>query len=192
MSGPIIGTDGKRYPDLWLSPDDRLSLAAAVHQLHCAEGLSVRKVLARIEDAHGIRRSVGWAAGVIKTQRCERCSGVRTGTPEQAPRRVKVQGDLFHGRVPDSAVYVGRAAAGLKRSAYANPYSLKRHSLDESRRLFRQLLPTLDLTPLRGRDLACWCALDFPWCHGGDLIEAANRDTKAQNETPDTKDIPDE
>jgi len=36
------------------------------------------------------------------------------------PQRVRVAGDLFHGRVPDGAVYVGRAARGLTVSPYAN------------------------------------------------------------------------
>ena len=44
-------------------------------------------------------------------------------------RRVKVTGDLFHGRIPDGAVYVGRAAPGLRRSPYANPYPVKTYGL---------------------------------------------------------------
>ena len=31
-----------------------------------------------------------------------------------------------------------------------------------------------DLSPLRGKDLACWCPLDQP-CHADVLIELANR-----------------
>ena len=31
----------------------------------------------------------------------------------------------------------------------------------------------LDLSPLRGRNLACWCALDQP-CHADVLLELAN------------------
>lgn len=38
------------------------------------------------------------------------------------PRRVVVEGDLFHGRLPADAVYVGRAAPGLRRSRWANPH----------------------------------------------------------------------
>lgn len=38
------------------------------------------------------------------------------------PDRVQVAGDLFHGRVPAGAVYVGRAAPGLRRSPWANPF----------------------------------------------------------------------
>lgn len=45
------------------------------------------------------------------------------------PRRVRVQGDLYHGVIPVAddglpAVYVGRAAPGLKASPYANPFKV--------------------------------------------------------------------
>lgn len=94
----------------------------------------------------------------------------------RSPLRVRVSGDLFHGVIPAGAIYVGRSAPGLKRSPYANPYSVKAYGLVESRRLFLEhTLPALDLAPLRGRDLACWCAPDAEWCHADDLIEAANR-----------------
>ena len=46
-------------------------------------------------------------------------------------RRIKVTGDLFHGQVPDGAVYVGRAAPGLKGSRYANPYTVAEHGREE-------------------------------------------------------------
>jgi hypothetical protein len=57
-----------------------------------------------------------------------------------APLRVKVAGDLFHGRVPDGVLYVGRAAPGLRRSPYANPFPVKVHGLNESLRLYREWL----------------------------------------------------
>jgi Domain of unknown function (DUF4326) len=41
------------------------------------------------------------------------------------PERVRVQGDLFHGRVPVGTVYVGRAAPGLPASPYANPFKAR-------------------------------------------------------------------
>lgn len=41
------------------------------------------------------------------------------------PLRVKVIGNLFNGRVPDGAVYVGRAFIGLKQSPFANPWCVK-------------------------------------------------------------------
>lgn len=34
--------------------------------------------------------------------------------------------------------------------------------------------PVPDLSPLRGKNLACWCSLDHP-CHADILLEIANR-----------------
>ena len=93
------------------------------------------------------------------------------------PRRLKVTGDMFHGRVPDSAVYVGRGAPGLRKSPYANPYPVKTYGLAESLRLYRLHAKGLDSAALRrelaGRDLACWCPLGQP-CHADVLLELAN------------------
>jgi hypothetical protein len=90
---------------------------------------------------------------------------------------VKVNGDLFHGQVPDGAIYVGRAAPGLRKSRYANPYPVKTYGLAESLRLYRLHAETFDVVTLRqelaGRDLACWCPLDQP-CHADVLLELAN------------------
>jgi hypothetical protein len=111
-----------------------------------------------------------------------------------APRRVRVAGDLFHPQVPDGAVYVGRQAPGLRRSPWANPFKEgartasnlvapfadvqirnRAHAVD----LFRQLA---DVSPdyrrevrehLRGRDLACWCRPDQQ-CHADVLLDIAN------------------
>jgi Domain of unknown function (DUF4326) len=92
------------------------------------------------------------------------------------PKRVKVTGDLFHGRVPDSAVYVGRAAPGLRKSTFCNPFPVKAYGLDEALRRYRAFI--LPRAPevrerLSGRDLACWCKLDQP-CHADILLELAN------------------
>lgn len=35
--------------------------------------------------------------------------------------------------------------------------------------------PSMDLTHLRGKNLACWCPIDAP-CHADVLLELANRD----------------
>jgi hypothetical protein len=79
------------------------------------------------------------------------------------PRRVKVEGDRFHPRVPDGAVYVGRAGPHLKASPYANPYTVKEYGRDRALELYRQHLrdcPELvdrARRELAGHDLACWC-----------------------------------
>lgn len=91
-------------------------------------------------------------------------------------QRVKCFGGQRNPQVPDGAIYVGRPFFGLRGSPYANPFSVKRYGLDESRRRFRaEVLPALDLAPLRGRDLACWCKPDAEWCHADDLLAEANR-----------------
>jgi hypothetical protein len=94
------------------------------------------------------------------------------------PRRVRVQGDLYHGQVPEDAVYVGRQAPGLRRSPFANPYSIKEHGREGALRLYRQLLEDSDLldrarAELTGRDLACWCPLDQQ-CHADILLDLVN------------------
>ncbi|MBG6089935.1 DUF4326 domain-containing protein [Actinomadura viridis] len=105
-------------------------------------------------------------------------------------RRVKVEGDLFHGRVPDGAVYVGRAAPGLPQSPYRNRHRVGKpcqqcggavHTLGESLALYAT---DLDENPelieqarrdLAGRDLCCWCKLTDP-CHVDELLQRVNAD----------------
>jgi hypothetical protein len=100
---------------------------------------------------------------------------MRSGNTSDSPRRVRVEGDLFHGRVPAGAVYVGRGAPGLPGSPYRNPYQLKRYSRDDAMRLHREYLradPDLVARARRelaGRDLACWCRLDER-CHADILL----------------------
>jgi Domain of unknown function (DUF4326) len=97
----------------------------------------------------------------------------------RTPRRVEVSGDLFHGAVPDGAVYIGRAAPGLPAGRYANPYSAKILGHDGAQRLYRDHLkrhPEIVAQArhdLAGRDLACWCRLDEN-CHGEILLQLAN------------------
>lgn len=99
------------------------------------------------------------------------------------PRRTRVRGDLFHGQVPDGAVYVGRAAPGLPRSRWANPHRVGRCRLcgvDHDQVAAVQayaagLSPDLiqaARAELAGRDLACWCR-SGP-CHADVLLQIAN------------------
>jgi hypothetical protein len=94
-------------------------------------------------------------------------------------RRVKVPGDWFHGQVPHGAVYVGRAAPGLRKSPYANPFKIGRDAVDaaEAKQLYRLHAEGFDVATLRrdlaGKDIACWCPLDQP-CHADVLLELAN------------------
>ncbi|GAA5085731.1 hypothetical protein HNP84_010207 [Thermocatellispora tengchongensis] len=103
------------------------------------------------------------------------------------PHRVRVEGDRYHGHVPEGAIYVGRAAPGLKRSPYANPHAVdkacracggKVHDRAEMMELYRlHLRDHPDLVAaarreLAGHDLACWCRPDQP-CHADVLLDVA-------------------
>jgi hypothetical protein len=105
------------------------------------------------------------------------------------PTRVKVTGDLYHGQVPDGAVYVGRGKPGLPASPFANPHSTKRcrrcagrdHG-PEAVELYRvHLRVRTDLVAAIRRDLAglsvaCWCEPDAP-CHGDVVLAVARGET---------------
>lgn len=77
-------------------------------------------------------------------------------------------------RKPEGVVVVSRP------SRWGNPFPIEPGtSRERSIELFRAwLLEQQDLVEqarreLRGRDLACWCALDVP-CHADVLLEVAN------------------
>lgn len=103
-----------------------------------------------------------------------------------APQRVQLLGDLFHGRVPAGAVYVGRSAPGLAGSLYANPHRVgdcrhcgHRHDQDDAVDAYtRHLVDRPDLVvaarrDLAGRDLACWCRIGVR-CHADVLLSLVN------------------
>lgn len=79
----------------------------------------------------------------------------------------KVLNKHKHG-IPEGAVYVGRG------SPWGNPYPIHGdHTRDEVCDLFeKHVLPKLDLAPLRGKDLVCFCAPKR--CHADALLRAAN------------------
>lgn len=41
--------------------------------------------------------------------------------------------------------------------------------------LFRRHVPSIDVAPLRGRNVACWCPTGYPDCHADVLLERANQ-----------------
>jgi hypothetical protein len=74
--------------------------------------------------------------------------------------------------IPEDAVYVGRG------SPWGNPYKISHKppnvSRDRAISLFeRYILPNLDLKPLRGKDLVCYCAPKA--CHADILLREANK-----------------
>lgn len=74
-----------------------------------------------------------------------------------------------HRDAPADAVYVGRG------SPWGNPYQM----FDSSQRdavcnaFEKNVLPKLDLSVLRGKDLVCFCAPKR--CHADSLLIAANQ-----------------
>ena len=101
------------------------------------------------------------------------------------PQRVRVGGDLYHGRVPDGAVYVGRTVPGLAGSPYANPHRIGRpcrwcDAVHDQRTAVLAYVADLMRCPdlagrirgeLAGRDVACWCRTGP--CHADVLILVA-------------------
>ena len=90
------------------------------------------------------------------------------------PRRVRVQGDLYHGRVPEGAVYIGRAAPGLSASPFRNPFKVAEYGAEALPMFARYLddnpgLVELARRELAGKDLACWCKIGEP-CHGDEWL----------------------
>lgn len=87
------------------------------------------------------------------------------------PKRVRVQGDLFHGVIPEGAIYVGRGAPGLPASPYRNPYRVRELGAYGAVAAYvtylrsRPDLVEVMRRELAGRDLACWCRLSDLWCH---------------------------
>lgn len=67
---------------------------------------------------------------------------------------------------PADAIYIGRG------SPYGNPFVIGVHGdRDEvCDRYEREVLPTLYLEPLRGKDLVCFCAPQR--CHGDSILAA--------------------
>ncbi|MDB5531577.1 MAG: polA [Devosia sp.] len=65
---------------------------------------------------------------------------------------------------PGADIYIGRG------SPWGNPFKIGTHgNRDEvCDRFEREVLPTLDVEPLRGRNLVCWCAPQR--CHGDAIL----------------------
>lgn len=71
-------------------------------------------------------------------------------------------------RIPRDAVYIGRG------TPYGNPFIAGTHGSRARviERFEAEVLPDLDVSDLRGKDLVCWCH-PLP-CHGEAIMEKAN------------------
>lgn len=72
--------------------------------------------------------------------------------------------------MPDNTVYVGRG------SKWGNPCRIESENqrADAVAWFEAHVLPELDVSALRGKDLACWCRPDQV-CHADSLLIAANK-----------------
>lgn len=92
----------------------------------------------------------------------------RTDTPKRIQRK-RIKG----WRKPENAIIVTRG------TRYGNPYRASEYGATAALDLYRRYLAAQlntdpdFLTPLRGKDLACYCNLDAP-CHADILLELAN------------------
>lgn len=108
--------------------------------------------------------------GIIKKPPIQRLFELQ----EKAPDQPRVH-NKYHKTAPPDAIYVGRG------SPWGNPFPIGNH-VSRSREAvierFRvEVLPHLDLTPLRGKHLVCFCKPKA--CHADLLLEAANRQEKS-------------
>lgn len=91
-------------------------------------------------------------------------------------KTVRIQRKRTKGwKMPPNTVYVGRPTEWGNPWGYRGKYSIKDpvEAVDK----FRGWVKNLNLAPLRGKNLACWCPLDQP-CHADVLLEIANEPTK--------------
>ena len=81
-----------------------------------------------------------------------------------------------HKTAPRDAVYIGRG------SVWGNPFVIGQDGTRDEvcDRFEREILPTLDLSLLRGRDLICYCK---PYrCHGDSILAAIAQADGASHE----------
>lgn len=92
---------------------------------------------------------------------------VNVARPSRWGNRATIMACWCHGGIPS----IGRGAFTAKN---------RDEALAEGRliavTLFREhQAPHLDVAPLRGKNLACWCAPEEAICHAETLLELANR-----------------
>jgi hypothetical protein len=117
---------------------------------------------------------------------------IPTAPTNEVPRRIQRQRTKGW-RMPANAIYVGRPTKWGNAWRVGELIDRERHSGEQvtpqyAVEMFRYTtepipgrhgfvtdyeLNEIDLRPLRGKDLACWCPLDQP-CHADVLLELAN------------------
>lgn len=74
----------------------------------------------------------------------------------------------YHNTAPADAIYIGRG------SPHGNPFVISAGMSrdDVCNRFEAEILPTLDVSALRGKDLVCFCKPQR--CHGDSILLKAN------------------
>lgn len=86
---------------------------------------------------------------------------------------IRIQRKSFLDKLPEGTKIVHR------RSKWGNPYSVKEYGRDKALQLYREYIDKkiesgeLDISELRGKNLACFCPLNEN-CHADILLELAN------------------
>lgn len=93
---------------------------------------------------------------------------------KEAPRRIQLS-RAKGWRMPPNTVKVDRS------TKWGNPWTFENSGrIHPAMRFACETAPLWDLTPLAGKNLACWCALDAE-CHADVLLELANEHTPTPN-----------
>jgi hypothetical protein len=73
-------------------------------------------------------------------------------------------------RMPENTIYVGRG------TRWGNPFTIANSgNIHPCLRFAVEVAPLLDVTPLRGKNLCCWCRPEDP-CHADTLLSLANEE----------------
>lgn len=90
----------------------------------------------------------------------------------EQPKRIKKMG--FFAKLPEGTKVVHRP------SKWGNPYKVDEYGREKALELYRGYISQklasgeLDISELKGKNLACFCSLDEP-CHADILLELANQ-----------------
>lgn len=87
---------------------------------------------------------------------------------EETPKRIQRKRTKGW-KMPENTIYVGRG------SKWGNPFTFANSgNIHPAMRFACEVAPLLDASPLRGKNLACWCNLDQE-CHADTLLDLANK-----------------
>ncbi|WP_310619707.1 DUF4326 domain-containing protein [Flexibacterium corallicola] len=121
-------------------------------------------------NGHFMCAKCGWDSGWVECTLVEEKKGIPCPDCNDAPEQ-RVH-NKHHNTAPIDAVYIGRG------SPWGNPFIVGRHGTREQviERFKCEVLPKLDLSPLVGKDLVCYCHPKH--CHGDAIIQAISKQSQ--------------